>query len=205
MISLQVITTICYLSEHMHYFIDGYNFLFRSGKLGENLKKEREQMIHELSEYAESLGLDITLVFDSSFQGLGSKGHFHKIEIVFTAFGQEADTFILNELDSSKTLPQQIVVTSDKILSKQVNIRKVKTETVEDFLEWLKSRSKNKKKTVLEEKKTKKAISIHEPLTPVSKKGTQDSYLEIFEKKFAEEEKKESLKKALKKQSRKGY
>lgn len=169
----------------MHYFIDGYNFLFRTGNLGENLKKEREEIIQNLSKKAEILDLDITLVFDSNQREWGAKSHFHGIEIAFSSFDEEADTYILNELDRSTRLKQEVVVTSDKILAKQVNKRHVKTETIEEFLEWLELRIKNKKK----EKREIKAQTPPLPKKPKLKprEGSDEFYLEAFEKRLAEE------------------
>jgi predicted RNA-binding protein with PIN domain len=183
----------------MHYFIDGYNLLFRTGRLGEDLQDDRDQIIQELAEEAEQLGLDITLVFDSTFQkGMSTRSHFNKIEIVFTSFGEEADDYILNELESIALPQQETVVTSDKRLAWKARRRKALTETIEEFLAWVKKRQKSKKRLKKTEKVKPKSKIPEVAHTIPTSEGTQEFYLKTFENKFEEEERHREQKKEKK-------
>ena len=116
----------------MHYFIDGYNLLFRVLKSGDNLKSKREEITKNLDTKIDILKLDCTLVFDSHYQEDDStRSHYKSLEIVFTATGQTADEYILTELKQSKNPTQHTVITSDKILARLCRMRLSKTESVE--------------------------------------------------------------------------
>ena len=60
----------------MHYFIDGYNLLFRIVHAGDDLKTQRDELIQDLIHKVNLLQLDVTLVFDSQYQNdEGSRTH----------------------------------------------------------------------------------------------------------------------------------
>jgi predicted RNA-binding protein with PIN domain len=129
----------------MHYFIDGYNLMFRVMKAGKGLSSQREILISELNLKARLLNLDFTLVFDAHHRlGSVSRGHYDQLEILFTGEGETADEYILRELTRDMNPSQQTVVTSDKKLAWLSRRRQAHTETVEKFLEWLDKRYKNK-------------------------------------------------------------
>lgn len=181
----------------MHYYIDGYNLMFRMLYAGDDLQAKREQIIRELSEKVQLLGLDATLVFDSYYQPEEStRGHFQALEVCFTNYGETADEFILQALKVSEYPQQQIVVTSDKKLAMQARRRLAQTLSVEEFMSWLGKRYKNKlnqKKELKAAKKAEKALSPKiapkkaEPpstLSPLPKTSPEecfDFYLTQFE------------------------
>lgn len=73
----------------MHYFIDGYNLLFRLQHTDEDLQKQREAIIHDLNKKISLIKIDVSIVFDSAFQiGERTRSHYHEIEILFTAEGK---------------------------------------------------------------------------------------------------------------------
>lgn len=179
--------------QGMHYYIDGYNLLFRSLHAKDNLKTQRQELIHYLETRCQFLNLDITVVFDSQYQpDDGSRSHYSCLEICFTAEGETADDYILQELKESLTPSEETVVTSDKKLAWRCRRRLAKTESVEEFITWLNKRYKNKLKQLKEEAEKIKAPKTPEPpppqkLPPKSpKKGDSPEscfqfYLESFE------------------------
>lgn len=178
----------------MHYYIDGYNLMFRVlHKQEGNLQTQRQQMIDDLTRKIEFLELDVTFVFDAQYQPCdSSRSFFRNLEILFTAHGETADEAIINEIKSESNPRQQIVVTSDKKLAWFARRCSVKTETVEEFTTWLNKRYQNKlrhqKSPPLLKKATTKSVpqvelSEKSPLkTPPSHQpGSIEYYLAVFE------------------------
>lgn len=130
----------------MHYFIDGYNFLFRLLHGGENLQSQREEVIHDLNKKISLLNLDVSIVFDAAFHlgGSRTRSHYDRLEIRFTAEGETADEYLLHEIKNSKVPRQETVVTSDKILAKFVRDCSGRTQSVEEFISWLNRSYRNK-------------------------------------------------------------
>jgi hypothetical protein len=141
----------------MHYIIDGYNLLFRMLHAGDNLKEQRQDLIGDISKKVECLQMDATIVFDAHFQeGDLTRSHVSRLEVLFTAAGETADEYIIDSLKLEKKPRQETVVTSDKKLAWQARRLLAKTETVEEFLEWLNKRYKNK----LRQKKNKPVLLL---------------------------------------------
>lgn len=131
----------------MHYFIDGYNLMFRVLRAGDDLQMQRESIIRDLNRKIQVVGLDVTIVFDAQYQkGESSRSHVQHLEILFTAQGETADECILHMLKRVKNPREQTVVTSDKKLAWLARRRGAHTETVEDFLKILNKRYQNKLK-----------------------------------------------------------
>ncbi len=181
----------------MHYFIDGYNLMFRILRAGDDLQTQRKTIIRELNRKIQALNLDVTLVFDAHYQREeSSRYHLSNLEICFSAKGESADEFILHKLRHEKKPRQQTVVTSDKKLAWLARRQGSLTETIEEFLKWLNNRYKNKIKRT---KKPLQAISTPErvelPLAapPSSPEEGSDYYLQQFEMRFQEMVKQEPL------------
>ncbi|HEV8051254.1 MAG TPA: NYN domain-containing protein [Parachlamydiaceae bacterium] len=177
----------------MHYYIDGYNLLFRILRSGDDVRKQREDITLEIEKKVNLLELDATLVFDSHYQeGDSEKSHFKSLEIVFTAKGETADEFILQELKESSAPAKHTVVTSDKKLARLCQLRLAKTESVDEFLAWLGRRYKNKlrQKRILAsappapkiEPEPKKPEPILPPTLEDSAEKCFSYYLDTFEK-----------------------
>lgn len=158
----------------MHYYIDGYNLLFRFSDQNKDFTRLREVMIRELDHQATFLGLELTLVFDAQYQlGEASRTHYYNIEILYTAFGELADDLILSEIRTQNRPHLITVVTSDKKLAWFARRCEAKTESVEHFKAWLNRRYYNKlhkgdvkSKTPVSPKKAEG--SAVEPPPPVS-------------------------------------
>lgn len=182
----------------MHYFIDGYNLLFRVSA-GDDLQKLREDVIHDLANKINLLELDATIVFDAQYQNTeSSRSHLNCLEIIFTAIGETADEFILEALNEDINPSRHIVVTSDKKLAWLSKRSHAKAETVEEFIAWLNRCYKNKLRSRKDRqlKNTKiqqNAVTVKSiPKTPAKTSPPLSSapeecfefYLERFEKDY---------------------
>ena len=148
----------------MHYYIDGYNLMFRVLRAGDNLQQQRESIIKDLSQKIQSVGLNATLVFDAQYQSSESvRSHIKDLEIYFTDHGESADDFILKQIRLDKYPQHHIVVTSDKKLAWLARIKGSQTESVEDFFKQLNNRYKNKLQR-------KKLPSLQEKDPPITQK-----------------------------------
>lgn len=202
----------------MHYYIDGYNMLFRHISSSKNLQSEREYLLNELNQKISLLRLDVSIVFDANFrEGGRSKSHLKGLEILYSAEGETADQYILDVISHATNPRREVVVTNDKILASHVRHFSAKVETVEMFMQWLnrsyQKRLKNPKK--LETKPVLiQPISppppipiIPPPLLPkIDYERDIDYYQRIFEAKFQiidEQQKKEKAEKRPLKKSRK--
>jgi len=180
----------------MHYYIDGYNLLFRVLRSGSDIRKQREEITLDLEKKASLLNLDITLVFDSHYQeDDNTRSHFKSLEIIFTAKGESADEFILQKLKESTNPSQHTVVTSDKILARLCRLRLGNTESIDEFLGKIGKRYKNKHRPkyqpsslsittikLIEPEKIKEESCIPLPKTKNSVEECFNYYLETFEK-----------------------
>ncbi len=177
----------------MHYYIDGYNFLFRFSSEKSGFTHQRELMIQELDQKADALKLEITLVFDAHFQiGEASRSHFKCLEVLFTAFGESADDLILQEIAQERAPDKITVVTSDKKLAWFARRCDAKTESVEHFRSWLNRRHQNRLRRDANPKPVKVAPKPAENAIPVAKPTQKpsenksveacfDYYLDVFQ------------------------
>lgn len=133
----------------MHYYIDGYNLLFRAfGASVDDFKTRRNSLISSLNVKIGSLKLDVTVVFDSQYlAGEGSRSHYKHLEICFTPLGVTADEFILDQLKFCSAPQKEIVITSDRDLAYKARNYSASTESVDEFLGWLNKRYKKKEST----------------------------------------------------------
>ncbi|BBI17997.1 NYN domain-containing protein [Neochlamydia sp. S13] len=179
----------------MHYFIDGYNLMFRVLKADNELQAQREAIIQDLNKKIHLLGLQATIIFDAHHQaGESSRTHLQQLEIIFTSTGETADERILQELKHSKNPRQETIITSDKKLAWLARRRNARTETVEDFLVWLNARYQKRLKyskqqaSPLEVKQksilrfSQKKTLLSKPLTSVE--GCFEFYHQQFEISF---------------------
>ncbi len=188
----------------MHYYIDGYNLMFRMVRAGDDLKRERESVIASLSDKIEALNLEASLVFDAHYRlGIGSRTHLHNLEICFTDEGETADEFILKKIKASKNPRLETVVTSDNQLASHARRCLAHTMEIKEFLQFLdkKAQKKSDKMQRGESEGVKKRLSKLNIASPehASKEGpvpspggsaleSFDYYLYHFEKEFREAE-----------------
>lgn len=199
----------------MHYYVDGYNLMFRISTANNDISGQRQQLIEDLNSKAQFLNLNITVVFDSQYKlGNSERFHFQQLEIVYTDHGETADQRILEEIQSEKYPSSKItVVTSDKKLAWFARRCSAATESVEDFMSWVNKRCKNRVRQrrdgIVKPKQSKKTgISVTPsprtsslpplPVLLVPKKveklvaiqapleHNEDFYLETFQARYAE-------------------
>lgn len=128
----------------MHYYIDGYNIIFRVLHVSESLQLQREALIYDLSYKADLFDLDLTVVFDSHYQeGDRDLSHFDRLKIVYTSKGESADDYIIKAVKHSVTPKQEVVITSDNHLAWKIRSLGGKAEPAEEFMERLQRRFKN--------------------------------------------------------------
>ncbi len=194
----------------MHYYIDGYNLLFRTSRSNDNLRKEREAFIIDLEAKVRFLRLDVTLVFDSHHHPEeGSRSRFNALKICFTDEGETADDFIVDEIKHASKPSLHTVVTSDRLLADRCRSLSARTEKIEEFIAWLNKRYKNKLRQLKLKNRTIRALPhpnepgvkpiqpLAEPVTQNPLKNPQASleecfsaYLEEFNSRVVETEKK---------------
>ena len=162
----------------MHYYIDGYNLFFRSGKLHDFKKFEhlRDAFIEKLHEAVERAKLQVTVVFDAHGQEDDEKrGHFGLLEIIYTAQGQSADDLLIDIFRRLKKPKEACLVTSDRTLQMRAKSFSCSCLSVEDFLLFLKRKQPTKHEShhKIEKKPTTLAHAKREKKTaPCSKKET---------------------------------
>jgi predicted RNA-binding protein with PIN domain len=152
----------------MHYFIDGYNLLFRIAEKKQSLETMRIDLVRFLSRFS----LDLTVVFDGSSDHRleTTRGHIGDLEIVYTSEYQSADAYIIQTLILAPHPRHHTVVTSDTSLARQCSQIGSHTITIEAFIAQLGKRKKKSK--------------------PAEPKGSEDSpshiarLLKIFEERF---------------------
>lgn len=146
----------------MHYYLDGYNILFRGADAVGDLKKQRDLLIWELNEKVRALNLDVTVVFDAHYQLTeGTRSIFDSLEICFTEAQESADEYILKRLKGCASPKLETVVTSDNRLAWAARRYLAKTESVSEFLSWLNKRynAKLKKEISYRENIQKSSLS----------------------------------------------
>lgn len=172
----------------MHYLIDGYNLLFRTLHDDRNLQSQREAVIRDLNQKVSLVKINVSIIFDSTFQiGDRERSHYDHLEILYSAYGETADEYILDEIKNHPQPQQEIVVTSDKGLAYRVRNRLAHTESVEEFTLWLNQAYKNKIRQIRHEKNTRQPLSVP-PLKQVSRSPvpSKDAPLEAYSDYYAE-------------------
>ena len=132
------------MTSGMHYYVDGYNFLLRE-EIPHPLEQARKQFLQYLSERAALLNLNITVVFDASFEeSLGARQYYRGVDILFTEAGETADEWILKKIANSSTARQSVVVTGDRQLRRLASMLSAKTESITHFRQRLVKAPKEK-------------------------------------------------------------
>jgi predicted RNA-binding protein with PIN domain len=131
----------------MHYWIDGYNLLFRFSKASGSFEDKRRSLIFSINEQIKTLSLTATLVFDASdpLQPLDRRTHYDSLEIIYTPFQKSADDVILEAVEISSQPSNLCVVSSDKPLCAKARALGASTLSLSEFLFFLSKRGKRKK------------------------------------------------------------
>ena len=145
----------------MLYIIDGYNLMFKKLRASEELAKQRTDLIEEIERMVSVAGMDVTIVFDSYYHpGESSRHHFRSVEVIFTDEKEIADDKILKLIRGLPSPQNVTVVTSDKKLAWFARRKSAHTLAVDEFLDLLSRRYKNK---LSQTKKEKHSCQKHHP------------------------------------------
>lgn len=202
----------------MHYYIDGYNLLFRLKHGEEDPFESRQILIEDINSKAALLNLQITIVFDSQYrEGEAVRSQFRQLHLMYSGQGVTADQCILDAIALEPNPNHITVVTSDKKLAWFARRCTAKTETVEQFIQWITKRTANrlrqkqqlkrplKKPVTVRKEEVPKDKDVKKPQKPSLKASVEecfDFYLEQFEEELEKlpvkkkKEKKPSRKKA---------
>lgn len=173
----------------MHYYIDGYNLLFRYIGDSEDLHKHRQQLVDELNQKFQQLKMHVTIVFDAQYQfGESTRSHFQNVEILFSAYGETADDLILEKVKEASKPKEVIVVTSDKKLAWFARRCTAQTQSVEFFMNWLTKSSKSQKKKKIAVVQTPPSSPSKKPSKHTKAEECSDYYLKQFEERYAKNE-----------------
>ncbi len=139
----------------MHYIIDGYNLLFKTGEKIHPLQNSRQNIIDILGDLAENLKFHLSIVFDSSIEESSlfpSSYQKSGLEVIYSPRGSSADDYIVELLTVTKTVKNTTVITSDRELSMKCKQEGAKTLKIEDFFDLLIKRQRALKNKTKEHK-----------------------------------------------------
>lgn len=176
-----------------HYYIDGYNLMFRLLHTDDDLQTERQHIIQDINSKIQNLGIRITLVFDAQYQtGSATRTHFQHLQILFSSHGETADDLIIQCLKEEDNPRQCTVVTSDKQLAWRARHLEAKTQSVGAFMKWLNKAAQKRTKPTAPP--TPPPQRSKERTTKIITDGSFEHYLETFEKHLKEDMKKKPQK-----------
>lgn len=173
----------------MHYYIDGYNLMYRMMRSGDDFKHSRESLIRSLSDKIEIIEIPATVVFDAQYrEGDSTRSHLMSLEICFTDKGETADDHIIKRLKAARNPREETVVTSDGKLAWRARRCLAHTMTVEAFVKFV----DHKYRKAHEPKERSKRLPSLEKSAPTIKRLTEAEeesafYLAQFEARAGEE------------------
>ena len=131
----------------MHYYVDGYNFLFRICQTDGALEKRRNRLIDLLNQEVGFLKGRCSLVFDSvkQIRECPECAFLANLEVVYTPKGLTADQYIIELVEHSPSPKMLTIVTSDSGLARQCRHLGAYLMTIEDFIALIIKKSRQKK------------------------------------------------------------
>lgn len=138
----------------IHLLVDGYNLLLRGQAAlpwHSDLEQAREQLLSRLAAYRKLKRHKITLVFDSQYVAplAEQRERVAGVQVVYTRFGETADTAILRRARELKDAA--VVITSDNALAESVRRVGATQVSSEEFSERLAFAELNGLKGLVEE------------------------------------------------------
>lgn len=161
----------------MHYYIDGYNFLFRlQGKAKTALERKRQSLIDLLNEELSSAHLHVSIIFDSSEQikDYAQSFRLSHLEIIYAPRNQTADEYIVELIENKKNPKMYTVVTSDTALARECKQNGTYVLSIEEFSALIVTKKQKKQKSSLK--------SSHKEVPSQMKR-----LLQIFEERLKED------------------
>ncbi len=135
----------------MHYWIDGYNLLFRITKNYREMKQNERKLLFALNQSIILLNYQATVVFDGREKDPPEalRRNLDSLALIYTPHHQTADDYILQAIAEAADPAQEVVVSSDYELLRKAKQRGAKAQTIEEFLSKLVNK-KRKKKALIE-------------------------------------------------------
>jgi predicted RNA-binding protein with PIN domain len=132
----------------MHYWIDGYNLLFRITKSYREMKQNERKLLTVLNESITLLKYQVTIVFDGREKDPPEalRRNLDSLSMIYTPHNQTADDYILEAIADAMNPSAEMVVSSDMELLRKAKQRGAEAQTVEAFLSQL-VRKKRKKRS----------------------------------------------------------
>ena len=128
----------------MHYWIDGYNLLFRITKNYREMKENERKLLLTLNNLL--LKYQVTIVFDGREKDPPEalRKNLNALALIYTPYHQTADDYILDAISDASDPSNETVISSDQELLRKARQRGAHTITVEKFLSKLIQRKKKK-------------------------------------------------------------
>lgn len=133
----------------MHYFIDGYNLLFRlPQKKSRSLEKQRDSLIEVLDVELAPIKGEVSIIFDSSeeIRDFAQCAKKKNLQVLYAPKGKTADDYIIELVEQRKNAKIITVITSDGDLARQCQYLGSQTKSIEDFFAFISTKSKKKSK-----------------------------------------------------------
>lgn len=155
----------------MYYYIDGYNLIFSLTDSKESLQSLRQKTLHLLQKKFSQLHLQGTLVFDGAHRRDEESGLSYPSPLIvaYTPKDQNADSYIVEQIEKTKQRKLITVITNDRGLILQARALGAHTQTNQAFIHWLTKKEKKKRKAGKD---------------PVDTQQNQDRLLKIFEERL---------------------
>jgi predicted RNA-binding protein with PIN domain len=136
----------------LDYILDGYNILFHHIDSPKAFADQREDLIHYLQMRFALLGLKGLLIFDGSHrrEEISGRAYRSPLEIVYTPKGQNADSYILEQIELAKNPKDITLVTNDAGLKRQARALRAHVQSNKDFIIFLKQTHPKKEKHIQE-------------------------------------------------------
>jgi predicted RNA-binding protein with PIN domain len=128
----------------MHYYIDGFNLLFKMTKGYADMRMRKREILLSLNTAAVLYTLDLTIVFDGKQvdQPLAVRTNLDELRIIYTPFHQTADTYLLSLLDYETDLDEITIISSDREVTGKAKQKGAHILSSENFLIFLDKKSK---------------------------------------------------------------
>jgi hypothetical protein len=129
----------------MHYYIDGYNWLFRTPKTNLSFEEKRRKFIADIQDLVSESSCVVTIVFDSSdpTRTMSTRGHYQSLEIVYTPKMQTADQYIEEVVESAQHPGHLTVITMDRELKNKCLLRGASVLNMKEFFDIFAKKKNN--------------------------------------------------------------
>jgi predicted RNA-binding protein with PIN domain len=134
------------ISKGVHYWIDGYNLLFRLTKDYKTMRAQERSILLALNQAISHFKYSVTIVLDGREKDPPEaiRRNLDSLALIYTPHYQTADDYILEAIAASSHPEKEMVISSDLELLSRAKQRGAHGQTIEQFLAKL---TRKKKKT----------------------------------------------------------